>query len=111
MSATAQVLSGDEPEPSRELSAGPESAGIADPSHDRGGDHAGVRNVNNVIVYAANGYVLKNTVQGAGSTTVVTTPTPIWSDCSTLAATPRRSARSSNWEISPDAKGDSDNLP
>lgn len=33
--------------------------------------------VNDPIIYATNGYILRNTIQGAGSTTVITTPTPI----------------------------------
>lgn len=32
---------------------------------------------NDPIIYATNGYVLRNTAQGIGSTTVITTPTPI----------------------------------
>lgn len=32
---------------------------------------------NDPIIYATNGYILRNTVQGIGSTTVITTPTPI----------------------------------
>jgi len=33
--------------------------------------------VNDPIIYATNGFVLKNTIQGTGTTTVLTTPTPI----------------------------------
>jgi polysaccharide export outer membrane protein len=32
---------------------------------------------NDPIIYATNGYILRNTMQGAGSTTIITTPTPI----------------------------------
>src|SRR5262249_41633013 len=32
---------------------------------------------NDPIIYATNGFILKNTIQGVGSTTVITTPTPI----------------------------------
>jgi polysaccharide biosynthesis/export protein len=32
---------------------------------------------NDPIIYATNGYILRNTIQGIGSTTVITTPTPI----------------------------------
>lgn len=33
--------------------------------------------VNDPIIYATNGFILKNAAQGIGSTTVITTPTPI----------------------------------
>jgi polysaccharide export outer membrane protein len=32
---------------------------------------------NDPIIYATNGFILRNTIQGTGSTTVITTPTPI----------------------------------
>ena len=32
---------------------------------------------NDPIIYATNGFVLKNAIQGTGATTVITTPTPI----------------------------------